>query len=51
MQTFLTFVIQDPEAEFKEFKSGLKSAKTRFKLSAGINLQTFDTILCETNHN
>ena len=31
------------EAEFKEFKSRLKSAKTRFKLSAGLNLETFDT--------
>ena len=40
-----------PEAEFKEFKSRLKSAKTRFKLSAGLNLETFDTILSETNHN
>jgi len=39
------------EAEFKEFKSRLKSAKTRFKLSAGLNLETFDTILSETNHN
>ena len=39
------------EAEFKEFKSRLKSAKTRFKLSAGFNLETFDTILSETNHN
>ena len=34
------------EAEFKEFKSRLKSAKIRFKLSASLN-----TILSETNHN
>ena len=27
-----------------------KSAKTRFKLSAGLNLKTFDTILSGTNH-
>ena len=40
----------NPEAEFKEFKSRLKPAKTRFKLSAGLNLETFDRILSETNH-
>ena len=39
------------EAEFKEFKSRLNSAKTRFKLSADLNLETFDTILSETNQN
>ncbi len=39
-----------PEAEFKEFKSRLKSAKTRLKLSAGLNLETFDTILSGKNH-
>ena len=39
------------EAEFKEFKSRLKSTKTQFKLSTGLNLETFDTILSETNHN
>ena len=33
-----------PEMEFKEFKPRFKSAKTRFKLSAGLNLETFDTI-------
>ena len=27
------------EVEFKEFKSRLKSAKTRFKLSGGLNLK------------
>ena len=27
-----------------------KSAKTRFKFSAGLNLKTFDTILSGTNH-
>jgi len=43
--------IHELEAEFKEFKSRLISAKTRFKLSAGSNLETFDTIISETNHN
>jgi len=37
------------EMEFKKFKPQFKSAKTRFKLSAGLNLETFDTILSETN--
>ena len=36
--------------EFKEFESRFKSAKTRFKLSASLNLETFDTILSGTNH-
>ena len=36
--------------EFKESEPRSKSAKTRFKLSAGLNLQTFDTILSGTNH-
>ena len=36
------------EAEFKEFEPWLKSAKTRFKLSASLNLK-FDTILSGTN--
>ena len=39
-----------PEMEFKEFEPRFKSAKTRFKLSAGLNLKTFDTILSGTNH-
>ena len=38
------------EMEFKEFEPRFKSAKTRFKLSAGLNLETFDTILNGTNH-
>ena len=38
-----------PEMEFKEFEPPFKSAKTRFKLSAGLNLETFDTILSGTN--
>ena len=32
------------EMEFKEFVPRFKSSKTRFKLSAGLNLETFDTI-------
>ena len=39
-----------PEMEFKEFKPRFKSAKTRLKLSAGLNLETFDTIISGTNH-
>ena len=38
------------ELEFKEFEPRFKSAKTRFKFSAGLNLETFDTILSGTNH-
>ena len=37
------------EMEFKEFEPRFKSAKPRFELSAGINLETFDTILSGTN--
>ena len=36
--------------EFKEFEPWFKSAKTRFKLSAGLNFETFNTILRGTNH-
>ena len=39
-----------PEMEFKEFEPRFKSAKPRFELSAGLNLETFDTILSGTNH-
>ena len=35
---------------FKEFEPRFKSAKPRFKLSAGLNLETFDTILSGPNH-
>ena len=42
--------LKSSEAEFKEFEPRLKSAKTRFKLSVGLNLETFDTILSGTNH-
>ena len=36
--------------EFKEFEPRFKSNKTRFKLIAGLNLETFDTILSGINH-
>ena len=36
--------------EFKEFEPRFKSAKTRFELRAGLNLETLDTILSGTNH-
>ena len=39
-----------PEMEFKEFEPRFKSAKPRFKLITGLNLETFDTILSGTNH-
>ena len=42
--------LHSSEMEFKEFEPWFKSAKTRFKLSAGLNLETFDTILSGTNH-
>ena len=43
-------LIVSPEMEFKEFEPRFKFAKTRFKLSAGLNIETFDTILSRTNH-
>ena len=39
-----------PEMEFKELEPRFKSAKTRFKFSADLNLETFGTILTGTNH-
>ena len=38
------------EAEFDKFEPGPKSAKKRFHLSAGLNLEAMNTILSETNH-
>ena len=46
----LTYHIVWPEMEFKEFEPRFKFAKTWFELSAGLNLETFDTILSGTNH-
>ena len=36
------------ESEFNEFKPRLKAAKNRFQLSAGLNLEKFDTVLSES---
>ena len=36
--------------EFNEFQPCLKSPKNRFQLSAGLNLEKFNTILSEINH-
>ena len=47
---FLLWKLSRPEMELKEFEPRFKSAKTRFKFSAGLNLETFDTILSRTNH-
>ena len=33
-------ILSEPEMEFKEFEPRFKSAKTRFKLSAGLNLES-----------
>ena len=38
------------ESEFNEFESRLKSAKNRFQLSAGLNLETLNTILNGINY-
>ena len=38
------------EMAFKALEQRFKSAKTRFKLSGGLNLEAFDTILSGTNH-
>jgi len=35
--------------EFKEFEPRFKSAKIRFKFSAGLNLETFGRFLSGTN--
>ena len=49
-QTLIFKIPLKPEMEFKEFEPRFKSAKTRFKLSAGLILETFDTILSGSNH-
>ena len=38
------------ESEFHEFELRLKSTQNRFQLSAGLNLETLNTILSGTNH-
>ena len=42
--------LKGSEMEFKELEPRFKSAKTQFKLSAGLNLETFDPVLGGTNH-
>ena len=37
-------------SEFNESESRPKSTKNRFQLSAGLNLETINTILSGTNH-
>ena len=39
-----------PVSEFNEFEPRLKSAKNRFQLNAGLNLEKLNTILSGTNH-
>ena len=39
-----------PESELNEFTPRLKSAKTPFQLSAGLNPEKLNTILSVTNH-
>ena len=39
-----------PESELNEFEPRLKSLKIRIQLSAGLNLEKFNTILSGTNH-
>ena len=39
-----------PESEFNEFAQRPKSAKNRVELSAGFDLETWNTILSGTNH-
>ena len=43
-------VLSLSELELNEFKSRLKSAENRFQLSTGLNRETSNTNLNETNH-
>ena len=43
-------VVNRSESEFNEFEPRLKSAKNRFQLSAGLNLDILNSILSGTNH-
>ena len=47
---FKVIKFDQTESEFNEFEPSLKSAKNRFKLSAGLNLETLNTIWSGTNH-
>ena len=40
----------NPRVRFNEFDPRLKSAKNRFLLSAGLSLETLNSILSEINH-
>ena len=42
-------VEQCPKSEFNEFEPRLKSAKNRFQLSAGLNLEKLNSILSGNN--
>ena len=46
---FVSF-LNSSVSEFNEFEPRLKSAKNRFQLSAGLNLEKLNTILSGTNH-
>ena len=46
----ITEKLKNPVSEFNEFYPRLKFAQTRFQLSAGVNLETLNTILSGTNH-
>ena len=37
-------------SEFNDFEPRLKSAKNRFQLSTGLNLETLNRVLSGTNH-
>ena len=43
-------LIHNSLSEFNEVEPRLKSAKNWFQLSAGLNLEQLNTILCGTNH-
>ena len=42
-------IIEQTVSEFNEFKPRLKSPRNRFQLSAGLNLEKFNTNISETN--
>ena len=48
--SLLFLIFKDSLSECNEFKLRLKSPQNRFQLSAGLNLENFNTILNETNH-
>ena len=50
METMFTKFTKFIFFKFNEFKPRLKSPKNRFQMSAGLNLEKFNTILSETNH-